>query len=138
MKIEQNVGLKQFSHFKIGGTARFFCEARNEADIQKAVTQARKHKSRIFILGGGTNILLDDAGFNGFVIKPALAKLSTNGREVKVGAGTSMHELVMFTAERGLQGLEWAGGLPGTVGGAIRGNAGAFKEEIKATIISSP
>ncbi|MBI2041931.1 MAG: UDP-N-acetylmuramate dehydrogenase [Candidatus Nealsonbacteria bacterium] len=87
--------------------------------------------SRTFILGGGTNLLISDEGFDGLVLKPEVMKLESNGVMVKVGAGVSVATLLHYCITHNLSGLEWAGGLPGTVGGAIRGNAGAFGGECK-------
>jgi UDP-N-acetylmuramate dehydrogenase len=85
-------------------------------------------------LGGGTNLLISDKGFNGLALKPELNLLNATSDMVKVGAGVSITQLLNFSIANNLSGLEWAGGLPGTVGGAIRGNAGAFKGEIKDVI----
>jgi len=128
----ENVPLAQFSSFKIGGPARYFFEAKSEAEL----IQALENKiAQIFILGGGTNLLISDEGFPGLVIKPAINFLNQDKTEIEAGAGVLMSELINFTANAGLSGLEWAGGLPGTVGGAIRGNAGAFEGEIKDVIL---
>lgn len=90
----------------------------------------------LFILGKGTNILFSDQGTEKFVIQIANTSISHEDLELlRVGAGVLMSDLLSYVAERGLSGLEWAGGLPGTLGGAIRGNAGAFGGEIKDSIV---
>lgn len=136
---QSGVDLKNYSNYKIGGRARYFYIAKNAEQIQKAVEKARKERIKIFILGGGTNLLISDEGFDGLVLKPEITKLKSHGvmgHEVmiKVGAGVSMTSLLHYCITKCLSGLGWAGGLPGTVGGAIRGNAGAFGGEIKDAV----
>ncbi|MEK7192455.1 MAG: UDP-N-acetylmuramate dehydrogenase [Patescibacteria group bacterium] len=128
------VSLTKYSNYKIGGLARQFCHAKKVDELAAAIQKARKEKLPVFILGGGTNLLINDEGFNGLVLKPELSVLKANGNLVKVGAGVSMSELLDYLIAKSLSGLEWAGGLPGTVGGAIRGNAGAFGGEIKDNV----
>ena len=136
---EEKVKLSQFSNYKIGGLARYFFVAKGLEELYRAVVAAKIYKWPVFILGGGTNLLISDKGFDGLVIKPDLKFINQTPCEgvhlaVTAGAGLLVSELLEFCIEKGLSGLEWAGGLPGTVGGAIRGNAGAFKGEIKDTI----
>jgi len=135
VKFLENVPLAQYSNYRIGGPARYFCEASNEEEIRAGVLFAREQRLKLFILGGGTNLLIDDAGFNGLVLKPSLMQLEAHSDIVTVGGGVPVADLLKFTIAHSLSGLEWAGGLPGTVGGAVRGNAGAFKGEIKDRIV---
>ncbi len=103
----------------------------------KRAWEREKAKGKgVFILGGGTNLLIGDKGFPGLVIKPEFRTLTQNGEEIWAGSGVSMEHLLEFATLKKLSGLEWAGGLPGTVGGAIRGNAGAFGGEIKDNVRS--
>ena len=132
---QNQVNLSHYSNCKIGGSAEHFYAADKVKKIILAVERARQLKLPIFILGGGTNLLISDEGFSGLVLKPEINLLKAYGTVVRVGAGVSIFELLDFAITRGLSGLEWAGGLPGTVGGAIRGNAGAFRGEIKDNII---
>lgn len=135
-KIQENVLLAQHCNYKIGGPARYFCDATTEEEVRSAILFAREKRVPIFILGSGTNLLFADEGYNGLVLKPNLQKLEAIGGIVEVGAGALVSDLLNFTISHSLSGLEWSGGLPGTVGGAVRGNAGAFKGEIKDRIIS--
>lgn len=128
-----NVPLAPFSSYRIGGPARVYCEAETAEEVREAVAGARRKGWRLFVLGGGTNLLIDDHGFDGLVLRPNLRLLQADGTRVTVGAGVLVAELLEFLVQRGLAGLEWAGGLPGSVGGAVRGNAGAFGGEIKDT-----
>ncbi len=128
---KENVSLAGHVAYKIGGRARYFFEAKSIAALMGALRIAKEKKLKVFVLGGGTNLLVHDGGFNGLVVRPAFTRLSAKGTRIDAGAGVPMRRLVAFAAKNGLSGLEWAGGLPGTVGGAIRGNAGAFGGETK-------
>ena len=136
VKILEDVPLAPHSNYRIGGPARYFCAASNEEEIRAGVVFAREQRLEFFVLGGGTNLLISDSGFGGLVLKPALMQLEARGDTVIVGAGVLVADLLKFTIEHSLSGLEWAGGLPGTVGGAVRGNAGAFRGEIKDRVAS--
>ena len=134
MFFQERIKLKNLGSFKIGGEAKFFKEARDTDDLIESVAEANLRSLPFFILGGGTNILWSDKGFDGLILKPSIKNLTIEGEEIKAGAGVLMSELIDFAVLHGLSGLEWAGGLPGTFGGAIRGNAGAFGGEIKDVI----
>lgn len=133
---EKNVVLANLVSYRIGGPSRYFFDARNKQQIKDAITQAKGNKLPIFILGSGTNLLVSDRGFKGLVLRPNVKTLKMNGNEIAVGAGVLMSDLLNFAVKKSLSGLEWAGGLPGTVGGAIRGNAGAFGGEMKDSVKS--
>jgi len=141
MKIQENVSLKNYTTFRIGGPARYFIEARNNRQIIEAVTWARQNKLPFFILGSGSNLLVSDKGFQGLVIKAQNQKIKvTKSRSVfrtfLVEAGVPLSKLVNLSFKGGLTGLEWAAGIPGTVGGAVRGNAGAFGGDMGQSIKS--
>lgn len=140
--IKRNVSLKPHSHYKIGGSAAYFAEPKTAGEVDRVLTDWRRvsknfsaDKRRIFILGGGTNILFSNSGLAGLVIKPGMDFIRRTKNGIRAGAGISVSDLLVFTAKHSLSGLEWAGGLPGTLGGAIRGNAGAFGGEIKNSIV---
>jgi len=133
---KKNIPLARFSNYRIGGPARLFFEPKNEEELAWAVGEARAMRAPVLVLGGGTNLLINDRGWRGLVVKPGITTLRAKGTRVTVGAGVMMADLLDFCARRSLAGLEWAGGLPGTVGGAIRGNAGCFGGEIKDAIVS--
>jgi len=103
-------------------------------ELSESVDEARRQALPFFVLGGGTNILWSDSGFDGLVLKPIVRHLSIEGGKIKAGGGVLVSELVEFAVLNSLSGLEWAGGLPGTLGGALRGNAGAFGGEIKDAV----
>lgn len=136
MELREHVELKPYTNYKIGGPARYFVDAENEKDVADAVAWAKKEGVKVFVLGGGTNILVADTGFDGLVIHIAMDSFSIKGTKLVTDAGVSVQALVDATVEAGLAGLEWAGGLPGSIGGAIHGNAGAFGGETKDHIVS--
>jgi UDP-N-acetylmuramate dehydrogenase len=136
MKFLRNISLKKFSNFRIGGKAKYFFEAKNISEIKKALILAKKLKTKIFILGGGTNILFNDSGFDGLVLVPKIKFIrKINKNIIRVGAGVEVKDFLNFLVKNELSGLEWAGGLPGTIGGAVLGNAGAFGGEIKDNLV---
>jgi len=114
-KFKENVPLSKFNHYKIGAQLDFFCR-KERADIRWAIKEANKRKLKVFVLGGGTNLLIDDNGFDGLVLKPEIKDIKAKGITMTVGAGATMADILTFAAARSLAGLEWAGGLPGTVG----------------------
>lgn len=131
---EEKIPLSKYSNYKIGGLARYFFEARSVEEIIRAVEKAQRMKIRVFVLGGGTNILFSDKGFNGLILKPNIQFIKREGNLLRVGAGVLITQLLNNLITNNLTGLEWAAGLPGTLGGAIRGNAGSFGGEMKDII----
>ncbi len=134
--VRENVPLKEHTTFKIGGPARYFLEVQKKEDLVRALEAAKKFNIPFFILGGGSNLLVSDDGFAGLVIKMENREISLEDDTIiHAGAGIVLGHVVDFSIKHSLEGLEWAGGLPGTFGGAIRGNAGAFGGEIKDSIL---
>lgn len=130
-KIKKDVLLSPFSTFKIGGTADFFIEAKNRNELSSSITWAKDKRLNFFIIAGGSNILINDNGFRGLVIKYADNSIERDGDGLKCAAGAVLSKVVGQTLKWNLSGMEWAARIPGTVGGAIRGNAGAFGREMK-------
>lgn len=124
--IKKNILLKDYTTFRIGGKARYFFVAKTKDDLAKAVRFAQESKLPIFILGAGSNLLVSDKGFNGLVIKMQNTKYEIQNTKISTGTGESLSKLIELSLKEGLGGLEWGSGIPGTVGGSIRGNAGAF------------
>ncbi len=133
-KFKENVSLAKFTNYDIGGPARFFFEAKTEDDARWAIAEAKARQLPCFILGGGTNLLIGDHGWNGLVLKVNINGITAKGTTIVAGAGVPMAKLTGFAAKKSLAGLDWAGGLPGTLGGAIRGNAGCFGGEMKDVV----
>ncbi len=126
--------LANYTTFKIGGPAKYFFEAENEEEIVRAVKFAREFNLPYLILGGCSNVLVSDDGFSGLVIKVKNNKIEFDGEEIIAGAGVNLTKLAVQSVKQGLAGLEWAAGIPGTVGGAVYGNAGAWGGEIKDSL----
>ena len=134
--VKRNELMSRHTTYRIGGPADYFYTAKTTNDLVSAITLARQHQLPVFVLGKGSNILVADAGLRGLVIHVDTSERTRNGDRVMVSAGLSLGALVQWTIEQGLVGLEFASGIPGTVGGAIRGNAGAFGSETKDVIES--
>ena len=136
--IKQGVSLKKYTTFKIGGKADFFVEVDDLKRLEGVLEWAQNHQQKVFILGGGSNLLFMDEGFDGLVIKLINTNIKIESSEgvskIRCGAGISLSKLVATSFKSNLTGLEWAAGIPGTVGGAVRGNAGAFGGEIKDVV----
>jgi UDP-N-acetylmuramate dehydrogenase len=127
--LRRNVSLAGYSSFRIGGRADYFLEALGIEDLKKAVSTARFCSLPFYVIGGGYNILFSDLGFRGLVIRNRSDRISLHGRSsVEVDSGASLERLLQFCLKEGLSGLEFLAGIPGTVGGAVFGNAGAFKQ----------
>jgi len=125
--VKRNIFLKQYTTFKIGGPAKYFFIAKNKEDLVKAIEVSKKFKLPIFILGGGSNVLVSDKGFNGLVIKIQNSEFRIlNSDKIYAGAGVMLPKLVNVLFKNNFTGFEWASGVPGTVGGAVYGNAQAF------------
>ncbi|OGZ42248.1 MAG: UDP-N-acetylenolpyruvoylglucosamine reductase [Candidatus Ryanbacteria bacterium RIFCSPHIGHO2_02_FULL_45_43] len=131
---EENVLLAPYTYFKIGGPARFFTRVRDEAGLKEAIHFAINNSLPMFLLSGGSNILVSDEGFGGIVIKIDLGGIVVEGNNVIAGAGTPMAQIVRESIRAGLSGFEWAIGIPGTLGGSVRGNAGCFGVETKDVV----
>ena len=133
---KKDVLLKNYTTYKIGGPAQYFFIAKTKDDLVKALEAAKKLKLPVFILGGGSNLLISEKGFKGLVIKVDISDVNFNGNNAFVGAGENITKLAYLSADRGLSGLEWAAGMPGTVGGAVYGHAQAFGTKISAVVKS--
>ncbi len=131
LEIKKHISLKEYSSFKIGGKAHYFTEVKTKKELENALLWANEKGLKFFILGGGTNILVNDNGFDGLVIKMANNNIKVLGRRIIAGAGVSFGVLGHTALVNSLSGLEWGAGIPGTVGGAVRGNAGAFGSSIQ-------
>jgi len=141
MRFQENVLLSKHTTFKIGGPAKYFCIAGNKEDLIKAIKKAKELKMPFFILGKGSNALALDRGYEGIVIKVQSSKFKVQSQKSKfktvyAEAGVKLGDIIKLTAEKSLTGLEWAVGIPGTVGGAVYGNAQAFNIKMSDIIKS--
>lgn len=132
--VKENILLKKYTTFKIGGRASYFFIARKKEELIKSLKIAKKHSLPSFILGNGSNVLISDKGLKGLVIKLENKNYKIRNSEIISDSGTPLFLLVREAVKRNLAGLEWAAGIPGTIGGATRGNAGAFGKSMKDII----
>ena len=114
--------------------AAWFAEAASEADIETAISFANERSLRLFVLGGGSNVLVSDAGFNGLVLHIALRGIEEQGNLLSVAAGEDWDGSVARTVDAGFAGIECLSGIPGTVGGTPVQNVGAYGQEVSRTI----
>lgn len=133
--MKENVLLKNYTTYKIGGPAKYFFVAKTKEDLIYALKFAKEKKLTVFILGGGSNLLISEKGFKGLVIKMDISDVKLQENMVFAGAGADLAKLAYLSAEAGLSGLEWSAGIPGaTVGGAIYGHAQAFGAKISDAV----
>lgn len=131
LKIKKNILLAPFTTFRIGGPAKYFVEVSSEEELIEALKYAKGNSLEFFVLGGGSNVLISDRGFDGIIIKIQDTSYKIQDNIIEASAGISIAKLIKISTKNSLAGLEWAGGLPGTLGGAIRGNAGTFGLSMK-------
>lgn len=136
MLITERVPLASYTNFKVGGPAAFFAEIKSREDLNEALAFAKDRRLPTILLGGGTNVLVSDNGFPGLVLKMACAAIRVLEERIVAEGGATMGQVVAAARKAGLTGLEWAVGLPGTVGGAVCGNAGCFGGETKDVVES--
>ena len=130
----EDVPLSRHTRFAIGGPARILADARTEAALADALAAVRESGSRCALIGGGSNLVVADQGFPGVVLRYTARELEVAGTEIRVESGAVLQDLVDLSIERGLQGLETMTGIPGWVGGAVYGNAGAYGHSIEERI----
>ena len=133
--MKHNYSLKKLTTLKIGGPAKYFTNVKSERQLIGVIEWARKSKMRWYIIGEGSNLVPSDKGFNGLIIKNEIKNLRINGKKILVGAGDNLLELIHKLNNLGLSGMEKMGGIPGTIGGAIYGSAGAYGQAIKDSLI---
>jgi UDP-N-acetylmuramate dehydrogenase len=140
LQIKEFIPLAPYTTLGIGGPARFFCEVESEAQVAEAVGFARDLSLPLFILGGGSNLLVSDGGFEGLVLRVALSTTTRESREaesvlLEVGAGENWNDFVRYAVDRGYAGIECLAGIPGDVGGTPVQNVGAYGQEVSETIV---
>ncbi len=134
ISIRENVPLAPYTIYKIGGHARFFVEAATADEAEEALMLAKEKNVPFVILGAGSNVLVSDNGFDGLVIRTTGGTISVDGEYLYADAGVMMARAVTESGKQGLTGFEWGIGVPGTIGGSIRGNAGCFEGEMKDVV----
>jgi len=127
--------LKHHTTFRIGGPADYFVTARTPDGLAAALRAAHECGLPLFLLGGGSNLLVSDEGFRGMVVKNACDGVEFDGAAVQVECGADYLPFIQKCCERGLAGLAYAAGIPGSVGGALYGNAGCYGQDIGSRVI---
>jgi UDP-N-acetylmuramate dehydrogenase len=140
IQIQEHVLLAPYTTLGIGGPARFFCEVGTEAELAEAAAFACDRNLQLFVLGGGSNVLISDAGFDGLVIRVAIPTSKperTDDEKVllEVGAGEDWNDVVLYAVDRGYAGIECLAGIPGDAGGTPVQNVGAYGQEVSETIV---
>lgn len=138
MRIEENKPLAPYTTFGIGGLARWFVEAASEDEIAEAAAWAEERGAKLFVLGGGSNLLVADAGFDGLVLRVALHGITATDEEgqtiYQAAAGEDWDSFVQRTVEDNCAGIDCLAGIPGTVGGTPVQNVGAYGQEVATSI----
>jgi UDP-N-acetylmuramate dehydrogenase len=130
-KIQTDKKFSELTTLEIGGPVAAFLEANTQEDLIEAVQFAKQNQIHYLLIGGGSNLLVSDEGFDGLVIKVASHGISQEGPNLIVQSGTILQDLVNFAIENGLGGFNKLTGIPGTVGGAVYGDAGAYGHSIR-------
>jgi UDP-N-acetylmuramate dehydrogenase len=138
MQIEENKPLAPLTTFGVGGPARWYVHADTEAEILEAVAWAQQRNVSLFVLGGGSNLLVSDAGFRGLVLQASLKGIRTvddgQDRIYEVAAGEDWDQFVQLAVDDCCAGIECLAGIPGTVGGTPVQNVGAYGQEVSSSI----
>lgn len=135
---QQNVPMAAHTSLRVGGPARFFVEAHDENSIARALRAAKVAGAPIYSIGNGSNLLVRDGGINGFVLRVAsdMAAIEVNGTRIRAQGGARLSQVALAAQGAGLAGLEALSGIPGTIGGALAMNAGAYGTEIGSLVES--
>jgi UDP-N-acetylmuramate dehydrogenase len=140
MELQENVALAPLTTLGVGGRARFFVRATSADDVEQAVGFAQQRKLSLFVLGGGSNLVIADRGWDGLVLKIGILGIREGAQQDKavfeVGAGVDWDEFVAECVSRNCAGMECLTGIPGSVGGTPVQNVGAYGQEVSETIVS--
>ena len=130
-KYKENIGLKNYTTYKVGGNAKVMVYPKNVDKLILLLKELNEKNVKYKVLGNGSNLIFSDKEYDGVIIKlDELDKVSVNDTIIKVEAGYSLVKLSYLALKHGLSGLEFASGIPGTIGGAIFMNAGAYKSDM--------
>jgi UDP-N-acetylmuramate dehydrogenase len=132
--LQQNVPLAPFTTLKIGGSARYFVRAETEDQVAEVFDLAANEDLELFVLGGGSNVLVSDKGFDGLVLQIALKGITADSETVTAAAGEDWDDFVADCVQNNLAGVECLSGIPGFVGGTPVQNVGAYGQEVSETI----
>ena len=135
--IRLNEDMSKHTSIKIGGPADIFIKIKTIEELKYILEVAKEKNIPITVIGNGSNLLVKDKGIRGIVLQIKIDEISVNATEIEVGAGTLLSKLSKTAYENSLAGLEFAAGIPGTIGGAITMNAGAYGGEFKDIVVST-
>ena len=139
MEIRENIRLAPYTTLKVGGNARYFAEATSDEDVIQALQWARARELAVFVLGGGSNLLVSDAGFHGLVLHMSIGGIDARDddgkRILSAGAGVEWDRFVVRAVQDNCAGVECLSGIPGTVGGTPIQNVGAYGQDVSETIV---
>ncbi|MBI4858231.1 MAG: UDP-N-acetylmuramate dehydrogenase [Acetobacterium woodii] len=135
--IKENEPMKNHTSFKVGGPADLFLMPQSKEELQKALAICKESQKNLYIMGNGSNLIVRDGGYSGIIINTkALSQVKTEGETLIAEPGISLKDLANIALEKRLTGLEFASGIPGSLGGAVTMNAGAYDGEMKGVIKS--
>jgi len=134
LNIQENISLKPYTTFKIGGPARFFCKPQNSDEVIEALSFAQANNLAVLVIGLGANILFSDSGFDGLVIRQSSEEISLKDNIVKARSGVTLENLINVALANNLLGLEDFSGIPSTVGGALYINLHYYNSFIGPTV----
>jgi len=141
MNITENIKISDLTTFRTGGNARFFCEVFNDEEIKSAIEFSREKNTPLFIFGNGSNLLFSDKDFDGLLIKVSMKgiKIESEGLNfsiISASSGETFDDLINFSINNNLSGLENLWNIPGTVGASVVQNIGAYGTEVKDFVVS--
>jgi UDP-N-acetylmuramate dehydrogenase len=135
LAVRREAPLSRYTRFGIGGPAAALVEASGEEAFLAALDEARSSGLEWAVIGAGTNLIVADTGFRGIVLRYLGKRIEGHGRCVAAQAGAELQSLIDFTIDAGLRGLETMAGIPGSVGGAVYGNAGAYGRSVSDSLV---
>lgn len=136
MDIQENIPLAPLTTLQVGGSARFFIRTQSIDDVEAALAVARTKNLPVFILGGGSNLLVSDNGWPGLVLQIGIVGIEQNESRFRVGAGESWDKFVSHAIDNNYAGIECLSGIPGSIGGTPVQNVGAYGQEVSETVVS--
>ncbi|MEI7621126.1 MAG: UDP-N-acetylmuramate dehydrogenase [Candidatus Moraniibacteriota bacterium] len=136
LNIQEKIPLAPLTSFRIGGQAQYYAEVKTLEDLKEALLFAKEKSLPYYVLAGGTNLLISDSGFAGLIVRMKINEITINvDGKLEASAGVPLIKVINFAAENGLSGIEALAGVPGTFGGAVRGNAGAYGTEVGSFVL---
>jgi UDP-N-acetylmuramate dehydrogenase len=137
MQIQENISMSKYTTYKVGGLARFFAEPSNTQELVECFQFSKTHSTDWFIVGKGSNLVVSDHGFDGLIIYigKTLKDISIQDSILTAQGGALLHQAVAQSVNAGLEGMQHLAGIPGTIGGGVYINAGAFSQELVQTLI---